>query len=133
MYRNDDKGQKYQLITTNDEENDETEDPIGTSKQSPSVAAQIETAFFLSISVLPIVATNIPVFPGDKVPASLSSIYTSGKQSTISAVNVVSTRTTVEILTRAPTEKGKFPFQPVTTTVLTSAKVPASFCHPSYN
>ena len=58
MYRNDNKGQKYQLITTDDEENDETEDPIEPAKQSPSVAAQIETALFLSIAVLPIVAKN---------------------------------------------------------------------------
>ena len=62
MYRNDNKGQKYQLITTDDEENDETEDPIEPAKQSPSVAAQIETALFLSIAVLPIVAKKFQFF-----------------------------------------------------------------------
>ena len=72
MYRKDDKGQKYQLSITDDEENDETEYPIGPDKQSPIFAAQIETAIFLSIAVLTTVATNIPVFPSDKVPDSLS-------------------------------------------------------------
>ena len=74
---NDDKDQNYQVSTTNDEENDENKDPIEPAKQSPSNAAQIETALFSYIASVHIVGTKDPVFPSAKVPASLSSISTS--------------------------------------------------------
>ena len=72
------------------------------------------------------VDTKVPVFPGFKLPSSLSSIYISRKLSHISAVTVVATIAPVEILTRARIENKKSPFQPVTTTFFPSAKVTAS-------
>ena len=62
--------------------------------------------------------TKALVFRSDKVPASLSPVYLPRKLLPIDAVTVVATR--------APIEKGKTPFQPVTTTVLPSDKDPAS-------
>ena len=85
----------------------------------------METALFLSIAAVPIVATKYPVFPSAKVPASLPSIYISRKPSPISAATLVTTRVPVEIMKISPTEKEKSPFQPILTTVFPSAKVPA--------
>ena len=82
--------------------NDETKDPINPAKQSPSAEAQIETSIFASIVTVPIVATKAPLFPISQVSASLSYISTSSKPSTISAVNVVATRSPVDIVTRRP-------------------------------
>ena len=48
------------------------------------------------------------------------------KPSHIAAVTVVATRAPVDILTRAPIDKGNPQFQPVTTTVFPSAKLPDS-------
>ena len=42
--------------------NYETRDPIDTDKQSPSYAAEIETALFAYIAAVPIVTTKDPVF-----------------------------------------------------------------------
>ena len=49
---------KYQLSTTDDEENYETDYPIDPDKPPPSSAAQIDIALPSSISALPIVATK---------------------------------------------------------------------------
>ena len=78
------------------------------------------------IDVVPIIAIKTPVFPSVKEPASLSSIFETRKPSHIAAVPVYATRAPVEIVKRAPIEKCKSPFKPVTTTFLPSAKVPAS-------
>ena len=106
--------------------NQETKDPIDPAKQSPSAAAQTDTALFASIYAVTIVATKAPVFPSAKVPDSLSSISTSRKPSTIASANVVATIAPVEIMTRIPIDMEKSLFQPVTTTVLPSDKVPTS-------
>ena len=42
--------------------NDETKYPIEPAKQPTSAAAQIETALFPYMAVVPIVATKAPVF-----------------------------------------------------------------------
>ena len=85
----------------------ESKDSIDPSKKSPSAAAKIETSTFEYIAAVPIVSTKAPVFLSAQVPASLSSIYTPGKPSPISAVTVVEKRAPVDIVTRRPTEKGK--------------------------
>ena len=54
--------QKYQLISTNDEENDETEYPIDPDKPSHGATAQIDTDIPSPIAAVPIVATKAPVF-----------------------------------------------------------------------
>ena len=72
MDTNSGKDQNYQLITTDGEENDETEDRIEPAKQSPSAVSQIETDIFSSISEVPIVSKKDPVFPSAQVPVSLS-------------------------------------------------------------
>ena len=54
MDTNDDKDKNDQLSNTNDD------------------AEQIKTYLFSYISAVSIVATKAPVFPSDKVPASLS-------------------------------------------------------------
>ena len=59
---NDDKYQNYQLNTTNDEKNYETKYSINPAKQSPSSAAQIDTAIFSFIAAVLIVSTKSPVF-----------------------------------------------------------------------
>ena len=74
---------------------------------------------------MPIVATKALFFKSDKVPDSLSSIYTS-RTPTISEVTVVATKSPDEIVTRTPIDKEKLKFQPVTTTVLPSDKVSSS-------
>ena len=114
------------MSTTNDEDNDETKNPIETAKKSPSAAAQMYTALFTSIDAVTIVATKAPVFPIYQVTASLSSIYTSRKPSPIAAETVVATRAPVEILTRRPIDKKKSLIQPITNIVFPSAKAPAS-------
>ena len=48
------------------------------------------------------------------------------KPSPSAAVPVVTTRSSVEIVTGSRIDKGKTQFQPINTTVLPSAKVPAS-------
>ena len=64
--------------------------------------------------------------PSAKVPDILSSIYAPSKPSNIDAVTVVEIIAPVNITTRAPTNKEKTIFQPVTTTVFPSANYPAS-------
>ena len=54
---------KYHISTTSDEENYETEDPIETTKPSPSVVTQNDTDLPSPIDAVPIVATRAPVFP----------------------------------------------------------------------
>ena len=66
------------------------------------------------------------LFPSAQVSAIVLSISTSSKSSHITKVTVVETRAPDEIVTRSPIEKGEKPFQPVTTTVFPSAKLPAS-------
>ena len=99
---NDDKDQNYQLSTTYDESNDETEDPIEPEKQSPRFAAQIEIDLFSSTDAVSIVVTKYTVFPSAKVPAILSSIYTSSKPSCITALPLVSKKAPVKIVIIAP-------------------------------
>ena len=62
MDTNDGGYNNYQVITTNYEEINETEDTIDTAKKLPSAAAQIDTALFTYISKVPIVAKETPVF-----------------------------------------------------------------------
>ena len=83
----------------------ETKDPIDPDKQLPSAAAHIDKSLFASIATVPIVATKYLVFPSAQMPASLSSIYTSIKPSSISEVTGVVTRASVDIMTRIPIEK----------------------------
>ena len=59
------------MSTTDDKENDETKDPIDTAKPSHCDSEPIETALPSTISEVPIVATRVPVFTINKVPASL--------------------------------------------------------------
>ena len=72
MDTNDNKYKNYQLITTDDEGNDKYEDPIDSAKQPPSDAEKNETALLSSVTVVPIVGKNDPVFPSAKVPDSLT-------------------------------------------------------------
>ena len=62
---------KYQASITDDKEKYETEDTIDPAKPSPSAASQFETTLLPPTDEVPIVATKAPVFPSDKVPASL--------------------------------------------------------------
>ena len=68
MDTNSGKDQNYQLITTDGEENDETEDRIEPAKQSPSAEEHMAIDLFLFIAVVPIVATKAPF-------SKFSSIY----------------------------------------------------------
>ena len=70
--------------TTDNEENDETEDPIDPDKPSPSDVAKIETDLQSLIVAVPIVAIKAPVFPSDKVHSCLSSKSISRKPSSLS-------------------------------------------------
>ena len=71
------------------------------------------------------VVTIDPIETYKPSPSDAAPIGTS-KPSHITAVPVVATRAPVEIVKRAQIEKGKTPFQPVTSTVLPSSKLPAS-------
>ena len=62
MDTNDEKYQNYSLSTADYEENDETEYTTYPAKQSPSSAAQIDTAIFSFIAAVLIVSTKSPVF-----------------------------------------------------------------------
>ena len=129
MDTNDDEEddfQGYQLSTTDDEENDENEYPVEASKPSPPTTAHIDTAVQSPIYAVPIVATKYQVFPSVQVPSSSFSISTSRKPSPIDAVTLVSTKSTVDIVTRRPINKEKSLSQSVTNTVLPNANVPAS-------
>ena len=77
MHNDDEKEDglpKRNLSTTYDEENDETEAPMGTDKPSPSAAAQIDTALPSTIYAVPISVTTDPVIPSARDPFRLSSI-----------------------------------------------------------
>ena len=95
----------YQLSTTADEENDETEYPIDPDKKSPSVTYRIETDLASPIAEVYIIFLNVPVFTSAKVFTSLSSIPVPRKLSYIAAVTVVAPRSLVDIVTRAPIDK----------------------------
>ena len=129
MNTNDDEEDyfpKYQLSTTDYEENDETEDPIDLAKPLPSDTEKVEKYTPSPIATVPIVATKAPYFLSVKGPANLLPISVPRKPSRIYAVTVVATRAQVDIATIKPIERVIKPFQPVTTTVFPSAKVPAS-------
>ena len=49
------------MSTTDDEENDETEDPIDTTKPLPIAAEKNETTLLSHIYEVPIVVTKAPV------------------------------------------------------------------------
>ena len=67
-----DNDQSYQLSTTDNESNDETEDTIDSDKPAPIYVAQIVTYITSPIAAVPIVVTKAPVIKSDKVPACLS-------------------------------------------------------------
>ena len=103
MDTNDDEEDYFptcQLIATDDEANDETEDIIDTSKPSHGTTSEIETDLPSPITAVPIVATKTPVFTSAKVPAILLSIYVPRKLSHISALTVVEKIVPVKITTR---------------------------------
>ena len=77
-------------------------------------------------SVAPIVATRYPVLPSYQVPSSLLLVSTSRKPWTIAAVTVFTTKEPVEIVKIKTNWEGKSLFQPITTAVLSSAKLSAT-------
>ena len=70
-------------------------DPIGPDKPLPSFTAQFETAIPSHIAALPIVATKAPVY---------QQFWYQGNHHLFAAVSMVTTRSTVEILTREKIE-----------------------------
>ena len=71
------------------------------------------------------VVKKYPIMTTKQQPSAAAPIETD-TPSHIYAVPVVMTIPKIEIVTISPTKKEKTPFQPVTITVLPSAKVPAS-------
>ena len=82
-YGEEDDLPTWNLSTTDDEENDETEYPIETNKPTPSASAQTKTDIPSPIDAVLIVTTNSPVFTGAKLSAGLSSNYVPIKPSPI--------------------------------------------------
>ena len=78
------------------------------------------------IASAPIGAKKSPYFPSAQLPSGSSSIYKIRKPPTIDSVNVVATRSPVEIFTRRLIKKEKSLYQPVTATVFPNYKLPAS-------
>ena len=60
-YNEEDDLPTWNLSTTNDVKNDETEDSIDPAKQPSSAAAKIETALPSPISSVPIFVTKYPI------------------------------------------------------------------------